>query len=98
MLFYFFFHVFNLFLYVHQSTGVQIQVVADSSSFMIKLTIPSKNLYIIHGEASHFCYEIHTLLQVDSILEKERFTLEDLLDEDEIIQECKALNTRLINL
>ncbi|XP_042407209.1 serine/threonine-protein phosphatase 6 regulatory subunit 3-like [Zingiber officinale] len=34
---------------------------------------------------------------VDSILEKERFTLEDLLDEDEIIQECKALNTRLIN-
>ncbi|KAG6496540.1 hypothetical protein ZIOFF_044407 [Zingiber officinale] len=35
---------------------------------------------------------------VDSMLEKERFTLEDLLDEDEIIQECKALNTRLINL
>ncbi|XP_042403680.1 serine/threonine-protein phosphatase 6 regulatory subunit 3-like [Zingiber officinale] len=34
---------------------------------------------------------------VDSMLEKERFTLEDLLDEDEIIQECKALNTRLIN-
>ncbi|CAL9132378.1 unnamed protein product [Musa acuminata var. zebrina] len=35
---------------------------------------------------------------VDAILEKENFTLEDLLDEDEIIQECKALNTRLINL
>ncbi|CAL9075785.1 unnamed protein product [Musa textilis] len=34
---------------------------------------------------------------VDAILEKENFTLEDLLDEDEIIQECKALNTRLIN-
>uniref|UniRef100_A0A0E0DV70 Uncharacterized protein n=1 Tax=Oryza meridionalis TaxID=40149 RepID=A0A0E0DV70_9ORYZ len=28
---------------------------------------------------------------------KENFTLEELLDEDEIIQECKALNTRLIN-
>ncbi|KAG6512952.1 hypothetical protein ZIOFF_031091 [Zingiber officinale] len=34
---------------------------------------------------------------VDSILEKENFTLDELLDEDEIIQECKALNTRLIN-
>ncbi|XP_044967859.1 serine/threonine-protein phosphatase 6 regulatory subunit 3-like [Hordeum vulgare subsp. vulgare] len=34
---------------------------------------------------------------VDTILDKENFKLEDLLDEDEIIQECKALNTRLIN-
>lgn len=38
------------------------------------------------------------LFQVDTILDKENFKLEDLLDEDEIIQECKALNTRLINL
>ncbi|ONM40836.1 SIT4 phosphatase-associated family protein [Zea mays] len=35
---------------------------------------------------------------VDTILDKENFTLEELLDEDEIIQECKALNSRLINL
>lgn len=34
---------------------------------------------------------------MDTILDKENFTLEELLDEDEIIQECKALNTRLIN-
>ncbi|KAK9155173.1 hypothetical protein Sjap_002653 [Stephania japonica] len=34
---------------------------------------------------------------VDTILDKDNFTLEDLLDEDEIIQECKALNGRLIN-
>lgn len=40
------------------------------------------------------CY----FFQVDTILDKENFKLEDLLDEDEIIQECKALNTRLINL
>jgi hypothetical protein len=38
------------------------------------------------------------VFQVDTILDKENFKLEDLLDEDEIIQECKALNTRLINL
>ncbi|TKY67211.1 Serine/threonine-protein phosphatase 6 regulatory subunit 3 [Spatholobus suberectus] len=34
---------------------------------------------------------------VEAILDKENFTLEELLDEDEIIQECKALNSRLIN-
>ncbi|KAG1361540.1 serine/threonine-protein phosphatase 6 regulatory subunit 2 [Cocos nucifera] len=34
---------------------------------------------------------------VEFILDKENFTLEELLDEEEIIQECKALNTRLIN-
>lgn len=32
------------------------------------------------------------------MLDKENFTLDELLDEEEIIQECKALNTRLINL
>ena len=37
-------------------------------------------------------------LQVEVILDKENFTLEELLDEEEIIQECKALNSRLINL
>ncbi|KFK32305.1 hypothetical protein AALP_AA6G225000 [Arabis alpina] len=34
---------------------------------------------------------------VESILDKENFSLEELLDEEEIIQECKALNSRLIN-
>ncbi|XP_031401300.1 serine/threonine-protein phosphatase 6 regulatory subunit 3-like isoform X2 [Punica granatum] len=34
---------------------------------------------------------------VESVLDKENFSLEDLLDEEEIIQECKALNSRLIN-
>lgn len=37
-------------------------------------------------------------VQVEAVLDKENFTLEELLDEEEIIQECKALNSRLINL
>lgn len=36
------------------------------------------------------------LLLVQQILDKEEFTLEELLDEDDIIQECKSLNGRLI--
>uniref|UniRef100_M4EYF1 SIT4 phosphatase-associated family protein n=1 Tax=Brassica campestris TaxID=3711 RepID=M4EYF1_BRACM len=35
---------------------------------------------------------------VESILDKEDFTLEELLDEEDIIQECRALNICLINL
>jgi serine/threonine-protein phosphatase 6 regulatory subunit 3 len=36
-------------------------------------------------------------MQVESVLDKDGYTLEELLDEEEIIQECKALNSRLIN-
>ena len=39
-----------------------------------------------------------SLLKVEAILDKDNFTLEELLDEEEMIQECKALNSRLINL
>ncbi len=35
---------------------------------------------------------------VEQILDKEEFTLEELLDEDDIIQECKSLNSRLVAL
>ncbi|KAI4303671.1 hypothetical protein MLD38_039271 [Melastoma candidum] len=40
---------------------------------------------------------LSTASPVETILDKENYTLEELLDEDEIIQECKALNSRLIN-
>ncbi|KAK8584624.1 hypothetical protein V6N13_138581 [Hibiscus sabdariffa] len=40
---------------------------------------------------------LSTASPVETILDKENFTLQELLDEDEIIQECKALNGRLIN-
>ena len=35
---------------------------------------------------------------VERVLDKEEFTLEELLDEDDVIQECKSLNGRLIAL
>lgn len=37
------------------------------------------------------------LLCVETILDKENYTLEELLNEEEIMQECKALNGHLIN-
>jgi hypothetical protein len=32
------------------------------------------------------------------ILDKDEFTLEELLEEDDIVQECKSLNGRLVAL
>ncbi|KAH8951593.1 hypothetical protein BDL97_09G036200 [Sphagnum fallax] len=40
---------------------------------------------------------LSTSSPVESVLDKDGYTLEELLDEEEIIQECKALNSRLIN-
>ncbi|XP_019431259.1 PREDICTED: serine/threonine-protein phosphatase 6 regulatory subunit 3-like isoform X2 [Lupinus angustifolius] len=40
---------------------------------------------------------LSTVSPVETILDRENFTLDELLDDDEIIQECKALNSRLIN-
>ncbi|CAD7697618.1 unnamed protein product [Ostreobium quekettii] len=34
---------------------------------------------------------------IEAILDREDFSLEELLDEDDLIQECKSLNGRLIN-
>ena len=34
---------------------------------------------------------------IDSLLDKEDVSLEAILDEDDILQECKAQNTRLID-
>jgi len=35
---------------------------------------------------------------VELVLDKESFTLEELLEEDDVIQECKSLNSRLVHL
>ena len=38
---------------------------------------------------------LNTACPVDTILDKDEFTLEELMDEDELVQECKSLNPRL---
>lgn len=41
---------------------------------------------------------IRTVSAIETILEKDKFTLEELLDEDELLQECRAENQALLNL
>ncbi len=40
---------------------------------------------------------IRTVSAIETILEKDKFTLEELLDEDELLQECRAENQALLN-
>jgi serine/threonine-protein phosphatase 6 regulatory subunit 3 len=35
---------------------------------------------------------------LEAILEKESFTLQELLEEEDVLQECKALNRKLVEL
>ena len=49
------------------------------------------NLVVFHWRHSPRCL-------AQAILDRENFTLEELLDEDGVIQECKSMNTRLVNL
>jgi serine/threonine-protein phosphatase 6 regulatory subunit 3 len=35
---------------------------------------------------------------IEQILDRQNFTLEELLEEDDMIQECKSLNGRLVAL
>ncbi|KAI0093776.1 SIT4 phosphatase-associated protein-domain-containing protein [Irpex rosettiformis] len=42
-------------------------------------------------------FGFHNASSIDSLLDKEDVSLEAILDEDELLQECKAQNTRLID-
>jgi hypothetical protein len=43
-------------------------------------------------------FGFNTVSAVETILDRESFTLEDLLDEEELLQECKNQNKRLLDL
>ncbi|PPQ89434.1 hypothetical protein CVT25_012813, partial [Psilocybe cyanescens] len=47
----------------------------------------------------YFCYRFgfHNASAIDSLLDKEDVALEAILDEDDLLQECKGQNTRLIS-
>ena len=57
-------------------------------------------------QQSNLCRNIHEIRRhgiltrsaVNDILEKEVFTLQELLEEDELLQEVKSRNTALIDL
>ncbi|KAG5635440.1 hypothetical protein H0H81_011247 [Sphagnurus paluster] len=49
------------------------------------------------GFVRDIIFGFHNASAIDSLLDKEDVSLEAILDEDDLLQECKAQNTRLIN-
>lgn len=43
-------------------------------------------------------FGFHTISAIDTLLEKPDCTLQELYDEDELLQECKSQNRRLLDL
>ncbi|XP_048865083.1 serine/threonine-protein phosphatase 6 regulatory subunit 2-like isoform X1 [Brienomyrus brachyistius] len=43
-------------------------------------------------------FDLHATSNVDKLLDKEDVTLRELMDEDEVLQECKSQNRRLLTL
>lgn len=41
-------------------------------------------------------FDLNTTSHVDKLLDKEGVTLRELLDEDDVLQECKAQNQKLL--
>lgn len=42
-------------------------------------------------------FDLNTTSHVDKLLEKEDVTLRELMDEDDVLQECKAQNRKLVD-
>ncbi|NWW51539.1 PP6R2 phosphatase, partial [Thinocorus orbignyianus] len=42
-------------------------------------------------------FDLNTTSHVDKLLDKEDVTLQELMDEDDILQECKAQNRKLLD-
>jgi serine/threonine-protein phosphatase 6 regulatory subunit 3 len=42
-------------------------------------------------------FGFHTASGIDALLDEDNVALESILDEDDLLQECKAQNTRLID-
>ena len=55
--------------------------------------IPRRHMWYSRNAINYFLYSAIT-----DILDKDYFTLEELLEEDELLQEVKARNSKLIDL
>ena len=85
-----------------QASPVEVRVVLPVFRTCTRARVPPCTL---RHRASHLRHSLTTLsppnprrLGPQLVLDKESFTLEELLEEDDVIQECKSLNSRLIDL
>uniref|UniRef100_A0A667Z6Y5 Protein phosphatase 6 regulatory subunit 2 n=1 Tax=Myripristis murdjan TaxID=586833 RepID=A0A667Z6Y5_9TELE len=64
-----------------------------SKMFLLSL---SQQLYALVSSAMFWKFDLHTSSHLEALLEKEDVTLTELMEEEDVLQECKAQNRRLL--
>jgi len=78
------------------NTGSNIELKKDNPcAILVTKLFASSRCALTNRSMSTCAFSCDAASPVDAILDKEEYTLEELLDEDELIQECKSLNARL---
>lgn len=55
-------------------------------------------MYVLFIQTSMFWkFDLHSSSHIDTLLEREDVTLKELMDEEDVLQECKAQNRKLID-
>uniref|UniRef100_A0A665VIK8 Protein phosphatase 6, regulatory subunit 2b n=1 Tax=Echeneis naucrates TaxID=173247 RepID=A0A665VIK8_ECHNA len=53
-------------------------------------------MYVLVTSAMFWKFDLHTTSHLEALLDKEDVTLSELMDEEDVLQECKAQNRRLL--
>lgn len=57
-------------------------------------TTPS---YLFLSSTMFWKFDLHTTSHIDTLLEKDDVTLTEVMDEEDVLQECKAQNHKLVD-
>uniref|UniRef100_A0A665VH59 Protein phosphatase 6, regulatory subunit 2b n=1 Tax=Echeneis naucrates TaxID=173247 RepID=A0A665VH59_ECHNA len=57
---------------------------------------PDFIVYVLVTSAMFWKFDLHTTSHLEALLDKEDVTLSELMDEEDVLQECKAQNRRLL--
>lgn len=64
---------------------------------VLKYTCETNVCYVLFIQTSMFWkFDLHSSSHIDTLLEREDVTLKELMDEEDVLQECKAQNRKLI--
>lgn len=55
-------------------------------------------MYVPVTSAMFWKFDLHTSSHLEALLDKEDVTLTELMDEEDVLQECKAQNRRSVNV
>uniref|UniRef100_A0A8C8G3V1 Protein phosphatase 6, regulatory subunit 2a n=1 Tax=Oncorhynchus tshawytscha TaxID=74940 RepID=A0A8C8G3V1_ONCTS len=58
--------------------------------------LPSRAVSPVQAATMFWKFDLHTTSHIDQLLDREDVTLRELMEEDDVLQECKAQNRRLL--